>query len=158
MPTRKPIDHLNCSVANTIDLIGDRWTLLIMRDVFFGVRRFDDFRRDLGIARNVLAQRLRTLVAQDILKTVLYQDNPPRHEYRLTDKGRDLFDVLMALWRFGDRWEPAHDDRVAIHTECGHETHMVPVCAHCGGELTRNNIRIQPPFEIVEARRQTAGH
>ncbi len=158
MPTRKPIDHLNCSVANTIDLVGDRWTLLIMRDVFFGVRRFDDFHRDLGIARNVLADRLKTLVARDILRTVAYQDNPLRHEYRLTDKGRDLFDVLMALWRFGDRWEPAHDERVAIHTECGHQTHMVPVCAHCGGELTRHNIQVQPPLEIVETRRQAAGH
>ena len=158
MPTRKPIDHLDCSVANTVDLIGDRWTLLIIRDVFFGVRRFDDFRRDLGIARNVLANRLKMLVEHGILTTVPYQDNPPRHEFRLTEKGRDLFDVLMALWRFGDRWEPAHDDRAAIHIECGHQTHMVPMCAHCGGELTRRNIEVKPPLDVVEARRQTAGH
>ena len=154
MPTKKSLDHLDCAVANTIDLIGDRWTLLIMRDVFFGVRRFDDFQRDLQIARNVLADRLSKLVSAGILRTVPYQDNPPRHEYRLTDKGRDLFDVLMALWRFGDKWEHATRDRIAVHTDCGKPTHMVPACAHCGGLLTRHNLTVEPPLEVVSARHQ----
>lgn len=156
MPARKSLDHLDCAVANTINVIGDRWSLLILRDAFFGVRRFDDFRRDLGIARNVLTARLQTLVDHDILRTVPYQDNPPRHEYRLTEKGRDLFDVLMALMRFGDRWEPSVAERIAIHTECGHETHAVPACAHCGGELTRRNIRIEPVFDLAEMRQRTS--
>ncbi len=152
MPAKKSLEHLDCAVANTVDLIGDRWTLLIMRDVFFGVRRFDDFQRDLGIARNVLTTRLQALVAHGILRTVPYQDNPPRHEYRLTDKGRDLFDVLMALWRFGDKWEHSSQERVAIHTDCGNATHMVPACAHCGGRLTRHNLRVEPILDVVAAR------
>lgn len=153
MPRRKNLDHLDCAVAATIDLIGDRWTLLIMRDVFFGVRRFDDFQRDLGIARNVLTDRLQTLVHNGLLRTVPYQNKPPRHEYRLTDKGRDLFDVLMALWKFGDKYEHSDTDRVAIHDECGKPTHMVPACVHCGGVLTRHNLRVEPLLEVVEERR-----
>lgn len=153
MPARKALDHLDCSVTNTVDTVGDRWTLLILRDAFFGVRRFDDFRRDLHIARNVLADRLDKLVARGVLTTRPYQDKPPRHEYLLTDKGKDLFDVLMALWRWGDRWEPSDTERVAIHTECGHETHVMATCAHCGGQLTRQTIRVEPPLAVVEQRR-----
>ena len=154
MPTKKSLDHLDCVVAGTIDLIGDRWTLLIMRDVFFGVRRFDDFQTDLQISRNVLTDRLNTLVANGMLKTVPYQDNPPRHEYRLTDKGRDLFDILLAVWRFGDKWEHSDTERVAVHIDCGEVTHMVPACANCGGELTRHNMRVEPQLDVVLARRQ----
>lgn len=154
MPTKKSIEHLDCVVASTIDIIGDRWTLLIVRDVFFGVRRFDDFQRDLQISRNVLTDRLQQLVTHGILKTVPYQDNPPRHEYRLTDKGRDLFDVLLAVWRFGDKWEHSDIPRVAVHKDCGHETHMVPACAHCGEELTRHNLRVEPQLDVVIERRE----
>jgi DNA-binding HxlR family transcriptional regulator len=152
MPPRKSFDHLDCSIANTVGLIGDRWSLLILRDAFYGVRRFDDFQRDLGIARNILTERLDTLTRHGVLTTRLYNDRPPRHEYVLTEKGRDLFDVLMALWRFGDRWEPADDPRVAIHTDCGMQTHLVPACAHCGGELTRRNVRVVPLPAVVAAR------
>lgn len=152
MPTKKSIEHLDCVVASTIDIIGDRWTLLIMRDVFFGVRRFDDFQRDLQISRNVLTDRLQQLVAHGILRTVPYQDNPPRHEYRLTDKGRDLFDLLLAVWRFGDKWEHSDTERVVIHEDCGNATHMVSACAHCGGELTRRNLRVEPLLDVVADR------
>ena len=92
-----------------------------------------------------------------VLETRSYQDNPPRHEYRLTEKGRDLFDVLMALWRFGDRWEPSSDERVAIHTECGNPTHAVPTCSSCGEELTDRNVRVDPSLEIVEQRLAKVG-
>jgi DNA-binding HxlR family transcriptional regulator len=153
MPTRKSLDHLDCVIAGTIDVIGDRWTLLIMRDAFLGVRRFDDFQTDLQISRNVLTDRLNQLVTNGILDTVMYQEHPPRNEYRLTDKGRDLFDVLMAIWRFGAKWEHADTDRLAIHQECGQVTHMVPACAVCGGELTRHNLRVEPQLDVVLARR-----
>ncbi len=157
MPAKKSIEHLDCVVASTIDIIGDRWTLLIVRDVFFGVRRFDDFQRDLQISRNVLADRLQQLVTHGILKTVPYQDNPPRHEYRLTDKGRDLFDLLLAVWRFGDKWEHSNVERVVIHEDCGHATHMIPACAHCGAELTRHNLRVEPQLDVVlDRQRQEA--
>ncbi|MDJ0952641.1 MAG: helix-turn-helix domain-containing protein [Acidimicrobiia bacterium] len=153
MPAKKSLDHLDCVVAGTIDLVGDRWTLLIMRDVFFGVRRFDDFQNDLQISRNILSDRLQRLVENGILRTVPYQDNPPRHEYRLTDKGRDLLDVLLAVWRFGDKWEHSDTERVLIHEDCGAATHMVPACAECGGELTRHNLRVEPQLDVVIARR-----
>jgi DNA-binding HxlR family transcriptional regulator len=156
MPARKSLDHLDCVVAETIDVIGDRWTLLIMRDAFFGVRRFDDFQTDLQISRNVLTDRLGQLVNHGILKTVPYQDHPPRSEYRLTEKGRDLFDVLMAIWRFGDRWEHADTERVAIHKACGQVTHTVPACAVCGEILTRHNLRVEPPLDVVLARQATS--
>jgi len=138
MPTRKPLDHLDCAVANSVDLIGDRWTLLILRDAFLGVRRFDDFRRDLDIASNVLTNRLDTLVAAHILFTRPYQEHPPRHEYLLTEKGKDLFDVLMALWRWGDRWVGSHAERRIIHQECGHDT--------------QRNVRVEPTLEVVVER------
>ncbi len=88
VPSRKSLEHLRCSVANTAELIGDRWTVLILRDAFMGVRRFDDFQKDLGIARNVLTERLTMLVDNDILFTQQYEDRPPRFEYRLTLKGQ----------------------------------------------------------------------
>ncbi len=150
MPARKPLDHLDCTVADSVDLIGDRWTLLILRDAFLGVRRFDDFRRDLDIASNVLTARLESLVTAGIVLTRPYQEHPPRHEYLLTEKGKDLFDVLLALWRWGDRWaEPDTGRRRLIHRECGHDTHLLAACAHCGEPLTRRNVRIEPGLEVV---------
>lgn len=155
MPAKKSLDHLDCAVAGAIDVIGDRWTLLILRDVFLGVRRFEDFHTDLEISRNVLTDRLNGLVAHGILRTIPYQDHPPRHEYRLTEKGRDLLPVLLAIWRFGDKWAPPDVQRVAIHEACGEVTHMVPACNVCGGELTRHNIRVEPALDVVAARQAT---
>lgn len=95
---RKSLAHLECSVANTVEVINDSWTVLILRDAFLGIRRFDQFVESLGIARNTLTSRLEQLVAAGVLETSPYQDNPIRYEYRLTEKGKDLFDVLMTLW------------------------------------------------------------
>jgi len=156
MPSKKSLSHLDCAVAGTIDIIGDRWTLLIMRDVFMGVRRFDDFQSDLQISRNVLTDRLQRLVAEGVLKMIPYQDNPPRHEYRLTDKGRDLLDLLLAVWRFGDKWTHADAERRLIHEDCGQVTHMIPACAHCGSELTTRNLRVEPALDVVLKRQQAA--
>ena len=104
--SRKSLQHLECAVANTVEMVNDSWTILILRDAFLGVRRFDEFVNDLGIARNVLTDRLERLVANGMLETRLYQDRPPRYEYRLTEQGKDLFDVLMTLWSYGERWKP----------------------------------------------------
>lgn len=151
MPAAKPLDYLNCSVANALEIIGDRWNLLILRDAFMGVRRFEDFHNDLGIARNILSNRLEKLQTAGIMEATPYQDRPPRHEYRLTERGKDLFDVLLALWRWGDRWDPptAEPMRQLIHLECGQPTHSVPACAHCGKELTRSDLRIVPGLEVL---------
>src|SRR6185437_16671788 len=94
----------NCSIARALEVLGDRWTLLVIRDAFLGVHRFDDFQRDLGVARNVLSDRLARLVDEGLLERRRYQERPERFEYRLTEKGLDLFEVLAALMHWGDRW------------------------------------------------------
>src|ERR671919_3186160 len=101
---RKDFSEMPCSVARTLEVIGDRWTILILRDAFYGVRRFDDLRRGLGVARNILTDRLSKLVEHGVLERVPYQDPPPRFEYRLTEKGRDLWHVVTAVRQWGDRW------------------------------------------------------
>jgi len=93
-----------CPIARTVDLMGDWWTPIVMREAFLGKRRFDDFQRSLDLSRGVLAQRLGRLVDEGLLQKRLYQERPPRHEYVLTDKGRDFYPVLAAIWRFGSDW------------------------------------------------------
>lgn len=150
---RKSLSHLDCSVANTVEMVSDAWTVLILRDAFQGVRRFDQFVDSLGIARNTLSDRLERLIAAGIMRTEPYQDHPVRYEYRLTDKGKDLFDVLMTLWAFGERWNPpqAPGRQRAIHADCGHEADAVAHCGHCGERLSRRNIRIEPPLPVLVA-------
>ena len=135
-----------CSVARALEVVGERWSLLVVRDAFMGVRRFDDFQRDLGISRNILSDRLATLVEHGIFERRRYQEHPERFEYRLTEKGLDLNPVLLELMRWGDRWAaPAHGPPVTVeHRDCGHETHAVQACSHCGGELTARNVRLHP--------------
>jgi DNA-binding HxlR family transcriptional regulator len=101
---RKPLGHMNCSIAQTLDVVGDPWTLLIVRDALFGTTRFDDFRRSLGIPRATLATRLDTLVDHGVMERRRYHERPERHEYVLTDKGRDLRRVMISLLQWGDRW------------------------------------------------------
>jgi DNA-binding HxlR family transcriptional regulator len=110
------------------------------------VRRFDDFQSRLGISRNVLTQRLQTLVEQGVMERVPYQDHPPRHEYRLTDKGKALWQVVNAMREWGDRFEPlpAGAPSLLIHRTCGEVTHVVPTCAHCGEVMGRGDLRVEP--------------
>jgi len=154
VPGPKDLGYLDCSIAQNIDVIGDRWNVMIIRDAFMGVRRFDDFAKDLGIARNILSNRLERLVAAGVFEAVQYQEHPPRDEYRLTDKGKDLMDVMLALWRWGDRWSPpiGVELRQLIHLDCGEPTHIVAACAYCGGELRRSNLRIEPGLDVVAER------
>lgn len=130
------------SIAASLDFVGDRWTLLILRDVFRGVRRFGDVRDDLGIARNILADRLDKLVERGILHKVPYQDRPPRLEYHLTTMGRDLSPALIALMRWGDRWaiEGEPPTRL-VHQACGTELELVLRCPQCDTAVTPTQIR-----------------
>jgi DNA-binding HxlR family transcriptional regulator len=131
-----------CSVAQALEVVGEWWTLLIVRDAFLGVRRFEDFQRRLGVSRNVLAERLATLVRNDILVPVLYQEHPPRSEYRLTDKGRDLYPVIVTLRQWGDRWLQEGPPPVVVrHNDCDHEAAAVLTCGHCGGAIDARNMR-----------------
>ena len=101
---RTRFDDAPCPIARTTDLIGDWWTPIVMREAFLGRRRFDEFQRALSLSRGVLAQRLTRLVDEGLLEKRLYEERPPRHEYVLTDKGRDFYPVLAAMWRWGSDW------------------------------------------------------
>jgi DNA-binding HxlR family transcriptional regulator len=139
---RKSLADQECSIARALDVVGEWWTLLILRDAFRGVHRFDDFLSSLGIARNVLAVRLAKLVEHDILERRPVAGHAGRHEYRLTEKGRDLQPVLLALLRWGDRWTAEDEPPVVLdHTACGHDADPRVVCGYCGGELHPGNVR-----------------
>jgi DNA-binding HxlR family transcriptional regulator len=134
--------HQVCSVAATLEVVGDPWTLLILRDAFAGVRRFERWQETLGVARNVLAARLKALVAHGVLERRLYSAHPPRFEYVLTPKGRDLSDVLLALAAWGDRhvYGPAGGPVRFTHRACGHAFHGLMVCEACGEPIGPNGL------------------
>ena len=160
MARRTDFTERACSMARTLGTVGEQWSLLIMRDAFLGVRRFEDFQAHLGIARNILSDRLGKLVEHGILLRRPYSERPPRHEYRLTSKGLDLFPVLFSLQHWGDRWAMGDDEplRTVTHHDCDHLTHPVPACSHCGGRLTPFNVTARPlPLDEIagEATRPT---
>ena len=140
----KSFDHMNCSLAQTLDVIGERWTLLILRDAFFGIRRFDQFQRDLGIARNILAARLNRLVDEGILERRPTDDS--RHEYVLTDKGLALQPVLLAMTHWGDRYKPnPKGDRVVfVERATGKPIAPMDVRSHDGRTLGPREIKAVP--------------
>lgn len=142
---RTSVADMNCSVAQCVEVVGDWWTMLILRDVFLGVRRFDEIQGRLGLSRNVLTQRLELLVEHEVLHRVRYQEHPVRHEYRLTDKGRDLWPVLDAMRRWGDTWAAPDGPPVElVHEPCGERTHAVMCCAACGEPLALSQVRAVP--------------
>jgi DNA-binding HxlR family transcriptional regulator len=136
----------NCSIARTLDVVGEWWTLLILRDAFRGTHRFDDFQDSLGLARSVLTARLNKLTEHGVLERRAYSEHPPRYEYHLTDKGLDLFPVIAALVRWGDLWAPtpAGPPVVLVHDTCGNITTPVLTCPHCRGDVTPGSIRSEP--------------
>jgi DNA-binding HxlR family transcriptional regulator len=141
MMKRTSVAHLNCSVAHALDVVGEWWTLLVVRNLMFGQRRFEAIQADLGVARNILSDRLGTLVEHGIVERTKYQDHPERFEYTLTDKGRDLFPVVAALQAWGDRWESPEGAPIHLHHGCGHVAKPTVVCDHCGEALTLGNVR-----------------
>lgn len=131
-----------CSLARSLEAVGEWWTLLIIRDCFLGITRFDHFQTRLGIARNVLSDRLDTLVDHQVVERHAYQEHPPRYDYLLTDKGRALWPVLTALQEWGDQWGGWEDLAAVerVHTPCGHPTQLVPTCASCRGVLHGDDV------------------
>jgi DNA-binding HxlR family transcriptional regulator len=121
-----------CSVARTWSVIGERWTMMILRECFRGERRYEHFRSKLGLASNVLNDRLKLLVDEGVLARVVYQVNPTRHEYRLTKKGQDLYPILLSIANWGDTYENDVPPMRLTHRGCGHETVPTMVCSHCG--------------------------
>jgi DNA-binding HxlR family transcriptional regulator len=134
---RRDYPGLDCSVAKALEVIGERWSLLIVRNVMHGHRRFGEIQESLGIARNVLSARLERLVEEDILERRAYSESPPRYEYFLTEKGLDLWPALIALLNWGDRYSPPPQGptRVIVHKECGGRVSDRGICESCGKVL-----------------------
>jgi DNA-binding HxlR family transcriptional regulator len=135
-----------CSIAKALEVVGERWSLLIVRDVMNGNRRFGELQRSLGVARNVLAARLQRLVDEDILERRPYQESPERYEYFLTEKGLDLWPALIALLAWGDRHSPSPGGppMLVVHKECGGPVNDRGICEACGKELRARDARALP--------------
>lgn len=148
---RKSFSDMNCSVAQCLEVVGEWWSLLIVRDAFLGVTRFDDFQSRLGISRNILTQRLARLVETGVLVKVPYSERPPRFEYRLTDKGRDLWPVLTTMRQWGDKYAaPNGPPLQVIHEECGQISEAQLVCSACGEAIGPGDVEAMPGPGAVE--------
>jgi DNA-binding HxlR family transcriptional regulator len=144
------------SVRRTLELFDEPWTFLVLREAFFGVRRFDAFQRNLGLSRAMLAKRLRGLVELGIFERRLYQHRPDRYEYRLTEMGRELYPVFIAMLQWGDCWLEPDAETAAIvlrHATCGHVAHPTMVCDHCGETIRAREMA----YEIADGSPSAAG-
>jgi DNA-binding HxlR family transcriptional regulator len=155
-------DHADqpCNVARPISLLGEGWTLLVLRQAFMGTRRFDDFQRSLGISRSLLTERLRKLVDAGVLRREPYRDAVrTRDQYRLTEKGLDLYPVLMALREWSDKHEAPEEGRLVLyrHRGCGGLTEIVHRCADCGEPLTARDVSPEPGPGMAGALAGAAG-
>jgi DNA-binding HxlR family transcriptional regulator len=140
-----------CPIARAADVLGDGWTILILREACRGRRRFDDFQRQLGIGRNILTRRLQQLVDDGLFTKVPYSEHPVRHEYRLTPKGRDAYPILAAMAAWHDRWHPDEAGLMQLrHTDCDHDMHAEVVCSHCAEPLDVRAIRASTGHRSAE--------
>lgn len=132
----------NCSVGRTIDVIGDGWTFMILRECYFGVRRFDKFKQVLGLPRTTLTDRLRKLTSLGLLRQVSYSERPARFEYHLTRVGVDLYPVMLALMSFGDKWLAGRKGKPLqlVHKHCGKQCSAIVICSACKGEISPNHV------------------
>jgi DNA-binding HxlR family transcriptional regulator len=142
----KQIDTMTCSVARTLSVVGDRWTLLIIRDVFLGVRRFDAIQQDLRLTPHRLSDRLGKLVRAGILRRVEYERRPPRFEYRLTEKGLDLYPLMATMTGWGDRWMAGRAGVPVelVHQPCGHSIQPELICPCCKSKIDAREMSARP--------------
>lgn len=135
-----------CSLARTVAVIGDRWSLLILRECFLRIRRFDDFQASLGITRHLLADRLKKLVRFGVLRKIPYQDAPKRYEYILTQKGLDLYPIIMSIVHWGNVHMVDARGRPLLHEHktCGKMFDPVMVCSECGEPLSAKHVHVHP--------------
>ena len=140
-----------CSIARALEVVGERWTLLVLRDAHFGLRRFDEFRTSLGIASNVLTARLERLCAEGLLERRRYQSRPDRYEYVMTEKGRALTPALLMLMKWGDRYypNPGGPPRVAVHAADGGTLGDDLVCERCGQSVGFDALEVRPGPGLV---------
>jgi DNA-binding HxlR family transcriptional regulator len=162
---RTSFADITCSIARTLDVAGEWWSPLILRDIHLGITRFDELRRDLGISRKVLTERLERLVEHGVLERGAYSEHPPRHNYLLTEKGRELVDVLLAMMAWGDRWTAGEQGAPVLlrHRRCGELTSAEIRCACCGEPLHADDVTVEPgpggsagPGTVVVAERLAA--
>ena len=139
------LGQAECSVAQTLSVIGDRWTLLILRDCFLGIRRFDDFLNSLDVSRTILTSRLSKLVETGVLEKQPYQERPTRYDYRLTKKGQDLYPVILTLVQWGDtyRGDGKRPPIERVHKKCGHKLQAHLICEDCGEEIQPQQVGVK---------------
>jgi DNA-binding HxlR family transcriptional regulator len=150
---RTQFGNMVCSIARTLDIIGEPWSPLILRDVMVGICRFDQIQADLGISRKVLTQRLTWLVDCRVLERRQYSARPPRDDYVLTEKGLDLCDLLLVMVRFGDRWTAGDDGPPVVyrHHTCGHVAQVDLRCSQCHEPMHVDNIDVLPGPALATA-------
>lgn len=142
----------DCSIARALEVVGDRWTLLVLRESFLGTARFDDFQRRLGVARNVLQARLELLIDEGILVRSRYLERPPRYEYKLTQAGLDLCPVLVALLQWGDRHRAPEGPPVEVaHAACGGAVNAALLCERCGEAVEPTGLSVQWPRRLTRS-------
>ena len=145
----------NCSIAKPLSFLGERWTVMVLRDLFLGRRRFDDIQASLGVATNVLSTRLATLTEEGIVERRRYSEHPERFEYVLTEKGRDLQPLLLALLAWGDKYTAENGAPMeVVHGD--HAFHMVPTCSECGEPIDTHNVHSRPGPGANEEQRRRA--
>lgn len=144
----------HCSVARSLAILGDRWTMLVVREAFSGTKRFEEFVAYTGGAPQVVSSRLRRLVDEGILKKVAYSERPRRFDYRLTEKGRDLHPILVAIMNWGDKWldDGCGPPNQLRHIGCGHVTRPVMVCAECREDVSIATLRTEPSARLEKQR------
>jgi len=142
---KKTKDKINCSLVQTIEAIGDRWSLLILREAFFGVKRFDIFQSNLGIATNILSERLKKLVKDDILQRTKDPEDARRFIYKYTEKGLDLYSIVLAMINWGDRWTTGEKGPPLFlhHKTCGHRLDAMMCCSHCGKQVHAREVHYE---------------
>ncbi|MFB9838682.1 winged helix-turn-helix transcriptional regulator [Actinoallomurus acaciae] len=145
MALGKDYERQDCALARALELLGERWTLLIVRDAFYGVRRYNDFLAHLDVPRAVLAARLEALVDAEVLERRPYQQTPLRHEYVLTERGRELWPAVNALAHWGARHlSPDGPSRIFTHAACGTRVDRTGACPACGGYVPPDLLEIRP--------------
>jgi DNA-binding HxlR family transcriptional regulator len=143
---RTSFEDMTCSIARTVEVIGEWWTPLVLRDISLGISRFDAIQRNLGISRKVLTERLNRLLEHGVITREPYQEKPTRYDYRLTEKGVDLALVLVALQVWGDRWIFGEESAPVLirHESCGAVTRPVIACSSCGERMLPTEITPLP--------------
>src|SRR5258708_39084 len=154
------VKSMNCSVARTLSVVGERWTMLILREAFLGRHRFDEFQAGTGIARNILSTRLQALVGNGIFERKQGAGAERHVEYRLTKKGQDLYPIMLALMKWGDSWMADEDGppMTLMHRECGHKTAPTLICSHCGEAIDPRAMQALPtPPSATTSNRESRG-